>query len=159
MREPFQPMPFFEWKRSTVILVWVASLAALAVPMFMTGFYRGVTRAALPALTPLANSIYGLAQTGQFGELETRGLTTHGVANQFREVEENDGRVLSWEIESKVSRPFGIPLLAYVIVKRESGTYRETLVFNSPIRADALSSEPSPSGSPPAKAPVPADEE
>ena len=138
-------MPFFEWKRSTVILAWVASLVVLAVPVYWAGFYRGVTRVGLPAVTPLTNSIYGLAQTGQFGEMETRGLTTNEVANQFREVEENDGRVLSWEIESKVSSPLGIPLLAHVTVKRESGTYRETLVFNSPIRADTLSSEPSPS--------------
>lgn len=29
MREPFQPMPYFEWKRSTVILVWVAFLLSV----------------------------------------------------------------------------------------------------------------------------------
>lgn len=142
MREPFQPMPFFEWKRSTVILCWVATLVIVAIAASMAGFYKGVTRAGLPALTPLTHSIYGLAQTGQFNEMVTRGLTTQQLADQFLAIEHEHGRVLGWQIESTVSGPLGIPLLSTLEVTRTSGTFRESLVFNSPIRADGMSSTP-----------------
>ena len=143
MREPFQPMPFFEWKRSTVILVWIVSLAVVAVPAHFAGFLRGATRAGLPAVKPLTHSIYGLAREGQFSEMVTRGLTTQSLADQLHDAERLHGRVVRWRIESTVSRAMGIPFLAHVEVARTSGSFREHLVFSSPMCADGMSSEPS----------------
>lgn len=92
----------------------------------------------ITASGPVTNTIYSYAQDGKYDALVRQKLATPSVVASLKASVTNAGPIVGFEVVEVFVGPLGLPATVTVLVERETGTYTETVMFNSLFKADVV---------------------
>ena len=114
---------------ATTVLLGLVLLAGGLI-IASCAYYKGIGRVTARSSTIMATAIYEVQLANGASSIPPSLCSPDCVA-QLRQVEDNSGKVIAFEIVTTEVRPFGVPVKVTLLVTRRLRKQYETLYMNS----------------------------